>query len=387
MENVLEATSFAVLKLPFKALKLTGFDFLSASPKKSWKEIFVHHVKLIYFGFICANLLLCDVLQMVLLFTFPDDMSVLVNVFSSVVNMKVLLWKIFTIVRHRVDILDFLKELDAMKWNSVQPEVQAKVNRVLKLFNILKMAQFISLSSVSILFCLMPIVKLALTGMWYSNLPWDFWLPFDRFDKNYYNFVYLWIDWMFFNVICLFFAVDMIINAPIVLISIQFNFLNNDIRETIKNSTLHEVIEKHLNLIMLVRRFNDLFSLSFLLNFVGSSIVICFTAFLIASANDFYSCIKYGILLQLLLCQIFLLCSLGDFLKISSETTATSIYSSEWYRTLDRNSRVGVKLMLMQAQKPCQITAWKFSALNYGTFLWVLNATYSYFMLLRSKAY
>lgn len=388
MSNLKEASLYSILRLPITALKLTGFDILSDSSQLASNKLLVLMAKSAYFGFICANLILIFFLQTIFVILIePEDNSMtFVHVVASIVNETVLLWKIYVIWLNKPKVLNLLNDLDELKFNSLNLKVKPEIFRILKAFNILKIAQFTMLCAATISFCLMPVAKYLLTGVWYNSLPWDFWLPFDKFDPKYYNFVYLWIDWMSFNMVLLFFSGDMIIYAIIILISIKFIILNHQIVDAInEDGDVFNVIESHKKLLDLVQRFNALFSSSFFVNFVGSSGVICIAAFLLASSNDFISWIQFGLLLQVLLGQIFLLCLLGDLLKNSSERLVNSIYCSNWYEVNDKAKKVAIKIMLVQAQRTCQISAWKMLEINYETFMRVLNATYSYFMLLKSK--
>lgn len=382
MTREVEVSSISILKLPFKTLKLTGFDIMSYTKGKTRRESLIESAKSAYFCFYCVNLLVCHVLQTIFLFTSYEDLNVSINVLSGVINMTVLQWKLLTVWRHKTIIVEIFYTLGVTDFNLAPQKLRLKVSKVLKGFKVFEVCQFVALSLTTLSFCLMPVVKYFLNEVWYSDLPWDFWLPFDRFDKNYYNFVYLWINWMFINVIFLFFSLDMIIYGMIVMISVHFIILNYYIRET--PNEVSKLSERHVNLICLVHKLNDLFSPSLLLNFIGSSIVICVAAFLLASSNQMIELINYGFLLQMLMGQIFLLCYLGNLLKTSSLSLRNSIYSSNWYGKNDKKITIGLQLMLMQAQQPSQVTAWKFTALNYETFTTVLNATYSYYMLLRS---
>lgn len=389
MENEEVVTPYTVLKWPFQALKFVGFDMLRSldTRQKTRKEKLVQAAKLIYFGFVYANIFVCHILQTILLFKKIDDLNASVSLLLNMVNTTMLLWKIFSVCYRRKEILETLEKLNETKLNLLREKVKNKVLKTLKAFKTFETAQLFLTSATIFSFGLVPVFNYLVTGAWFSMLPWNFWMPFDRFSRRYYNFMYIWTDWMFYHVALLYFAVDMIILGMIVMVSVQFIILEHECDEAVDGSgDLSVIIRKHNDLIKMVHKLNHLFSSSLMLNFFGSSILLCVSAFLLALSNNPLNLIEHGFLLLLMLCQIFLLCYLGNLLETSSLKLCRSIYATKWYETADKRALHGIKMMLNQAQTPCQIKAWKFTALNYETFMKVLNATYSYYMLLRSRA-
>lgn len=385
MANNKEVSPYTILARPFSLLKLIGFDILRDSTVETKIQSWVANLKLTYFGIVFSSVFIGNALQVVLLFKSFEDLNESVKVMLNIVNTSMFSWKMCVIWVERQKILEILRFFDKTEIKSLEPQLQKRVLRRAKAFRIFETIQLCFTSLTILSFGLMPVMRYFLTGGW-TLLPWDIWLPIDRFSPKYFFYVYAWIAWMFFHIAIIYFVVDMIILAMIVMVSMEFIILNHDIKYAINDPDLFSnIIQRHNDLIVLVHRLNDLFSSSFMLNFFGSSIIICVSAFLLASSDDLTNLIKYAFLLQLLMGQIFLLCYLGEQLETSSMNIAHSLYSSDWYEISEKKITTGIKLMMVAAKKPCQIAAWKFTSLNYSTFMSVLNATYSYYMLLRSR--
>lgn len=380
-----EVSPYTILARPFSLLKLIGFDILRDSTKETRSQNFLQNLKLTYFSIAFLSICIGNALQVVLLFKSFEDLNESVKVMLNIVDTSMFSWKMYVIWVERLKIVEILRFFDKTKIKSLEPQLQKKVLRRASAFRIFETIQLCFTSLTILSFGLMPVMRYFLTGGW-TLLPWDIWLPIDRFSPKYFFYVYAWIAWMFFNIAIIYFAVDMLILAMIVMVTMEFIILNHDIKAAINDADIFSsIVQRHNDLIVFVRKLNDLFSSSFMLNFFGSSIIICVSAFLLASSDDLTNLIKYAFLLQLLMGQIFLLCYLGDLLETSSSNVVRSLYFSDWYETKDKKVITGIKLMMVVAKKPCQIAAWKFTSLNYATFTSVLNATYSYYMLLRSR--
>jgi 7tm Odorant receptor len=385
MSTFEEVDALQLLKLPIKVLNFVGYDFLNENFIVTSKKFFVRQIKKFYFFLICLNFFLVFICQLIDLTTLPT-LKLLLHPLMNTLNTVVVMLKTFAVFHNRSTIVDILRQLKEPFIDRLDEFHESKVKKVVKTFQLFEKVQIIALSASTFSFIAQPVVAFMYTGQWYQFMPWDFWMPFNRFDERFYNFVLLWNDWMMCNAAFLFFATDNIIFGTVAAASIRFIVLNHDVRVTIDGAgDIFAIVNRHHQLISLVEQVNQIFSPCFLVNFIGSSMVMCLAAFISAKSEDIMTFVRFGSLLALLFGQIFILCRFGDLLESSSQELSTSIYNSDWYHRKNKKIAFGLKIMMRQAQKPCQLKAGKFAVLNSLTLMTVCNATYSYFMLLRSK--
>nr|ALD51393.1 odorant receptor 83 [Locusta migratoria] len=144
---------------------------------------------------------------------------------------------------------------------------------------------------------------------------------------------------------------------------------------------LLECIIFHQEIIKTVDEMESILSASILVQFLASTLVICFTAFVITTAENKQDLPTYITYLATMFYELFLYCWYGNELLAESERLQTSAYSCGWVGRsagLQRSLRV----VMVRLQRPVCLTAGKFYQISRETFLLLLNGSYSYFALL-----
>lgn len=142
-----------------------------------------------------------------------------------------------------------------------------------------------------------------------------------------------------------------------------------------KNSNLRNLVKNHVTLIDCSRRLEEVFSPTFLFNFVQSSLVISFLAFSSSTSYDASKLLFNVSYCAAMLNQIWLLCYFGQKVINSSESIAVGVYESGWENDADSKMRKSLGKIMMRSQRPIKFTAMKFREISLESFakVWALH--------------
>lgn len=118
-----------------------------------------------------------------------------------------------------------------------------------------------------------------------KRLPTHMWLWYDPFEPGIYESMYLFISWLGFTMAVTILATDLLFFSILTLVSMQFKILSRNIREievTEDGEHLEEIktqVKVHQELIDLSAMIEKIYSPSFLMNVMTSSMIICLTGF------------------------------------------------------------------------------------------------------------
>ncbi|XP_026730844.1 odorant receptor 4-like [Trichoplusia ni] len=143
---------------------------------------------------------------------------------------------------------------------------------------------------------------------------------------------------------------------------------------------LTDIVLRHHALIRLASDVEKMFSLALLINFMNSSIIICFCGFccvLIEKWNE----IAYKSFLVTALSQTWLLCWYGQKLIDTSRNLAQALYNCGWYNGSKR-VKSAILIMLHRSQKEIHVTTYGFSAISLASYSTIIKTAWSYFTLL-----
>lgn len=87
---------------------------------------------------------------------------------------------------------------------------------------------------------------------------------------------------------------------------------------------------------------------------------------------------------MILVLQSFTTCYSADRLRESSGSIAEGAYENIWMNK-DREMKKQILMIIMRAQKPQHFKAFLFGNVTMQVFSVIVNASYSYFSLLRAK--
>ena len=362
---------FSYLEFQLKCFKVLGLDITRDVKDLSLKNRIlrrVHH----YFIIACMVLHLSTLVVFIAknlnkLSLISDAAPHLVFGFFAVIK-----WVSVSVNKNVfIELIETLYELFP---NSLKDQETFQVQKYFSSFNRMRKVIIIVLLTTTTVVILAPIILFVSTGAWYVKLPNPSWYPFDEFDPRFYNFVLVWQWWCNFTRTVCFVSPDLTLYAFISLISMQFDILSHRLRE-LKHTDLEDFnkeilkfVKLHETLIRLSENLDRIFNIPILFVFFGSSFNICFFEYQISTGSSFDVMMKNGVLLTTCLLQILLLCYNGNKLKMSSEKVAQAAYDSGWYGKEFKRGKC-VMLMIQRGQKPCVLTAFKFSVVSFEVYL------------------
>uniref|UniRef100_A0A182RNW0 Uncharacterized protein n=2 Tax=Anopheles funestus TaxID=62324 RepID=A0A182RNW0_ANOFN len=134
-------------------------------------------------------------------------------------------------------------------------------------------------------------------------------------------------------------------------------------------------------------RVENLFSLAYFVQFSVSGLVICASAYQVASMlnlNDFSKLMNVFYMMSMTM-QIGLPCYYGNEVTLKSYALTNAIYSSNWY-AMKHSNRKSVQMFLVRTNKPFAATAFRYFNFNLPAFTTILNMAYSVYCVLQRKA-
>lgn len=203
-----------------------------------------------------------------------------------------------------------------------------------------------------------------------EKLPTDMWFPFSYADDKVYLAVCSWVNWISLNVELVALGGDLLLFALVTLVSMEFDLLRLDVENIGADgaATIESIVTRHQGTIDLCDKLEIIYASSFLYNVVQSSILICFVAFQLSSADGNSMFMVYAPYLFTAMIQIYLICYLGQKLIDASSGIATSVYNCKWYEPTNRRTSKSILMLLTRAQAPNCLTAKKFKIISLESF-------------------
>nr|XP_022902049.1 putative odorant receptor 92a [Onthophagus taurus] len=182
-------------------------------------------------------------------------------------------------------------------------------------------------------------------------------------------------------------ALDTLLGAILAHITAQCLLLQNAIRRinSHENNSLKNIIHYHWEILKLAKKFDRFFSYLLLSEFFGTLGILCFTMYH-ASLSDLLSrkAAQDFSYVSTISMQIFLCCYWGNEVARQSEAMALSCTEADFVGA-DLQFQKDLVFLIRNCQKPIVLTAGNFTELSLKTFVWILRASYSYYMVLRSN--
>ncbi|CAO1409430.1 unnamed protein product [Diamesa tonsa] len=226
--------------------------------------------------------------------------------------------------------------------------------------------------------------------VYHKELPYIMWFPFDPLQPIVYELSYFSSVWAGVTTALAVISTDLLYCSILTLLCMEFDILKKNFEEIqVKDAKksfqeMKKLVSVHIDLIEFVTTMEDIFSVSLLINFIGSTMIICLVGFQASALNSIsLPMVKFCLFLLTGLIQILLLCYYGEKLIESSVGVADGVYNGNWYEG-DENMKKSMKLIIIRAQRPQCLTTFKFSKVSLSSFSLVLSSSYSYFTLLRT---
>ncbi|XP_073838698.1 putative odorant receptor 85d isoform X2 [Musca autumnalis] len=267
--------------------------------------------------------------------------------------------------------------------------------------HIMRHAKFMSIQhcSIALMFISFPFVQSTLeyltsdadNAKFVTRTPYIMSYPFDA--SSGIGFIVAYVSQFFggFAVSCYFVGSDMLLMCTIYLVIMQYNYLcwrienfksqnfDKDIKE------IKFILERHNLLNVVAETVNEVFSISILLNYMISILIIVMISIQITKGSDFnLDMIKFVGFFTSASTQVYYICMFGNLLMDSSLRVSESLIGQEWYWTDVRYQRMLV-LAIARAQRPSHLTAFKFFAISMESFGNLMTTAYQFFTLLQAQ--
>ncbi|XP_046973139.1 odorant receptor 4-like [Vanessa cardui] len=140
------------------------------------------------------------------------------------------------------------------------------------------------------------------------------------------------------------------------------------------------IVKRHRALIRLSNDVEDMYTFTLLVNFINSSIIICFCLFCCAIIEK-WSEFNYKIFCLTSILQIWMLCWYGQQLLDTSTGVAEALYNCGWY-VASKGIKKSVLIMMQRSQREVYVTTYGFSIVSLDSYATILKTSWSYFTLL-----
>ncbi|XP_055600381.1 odorant receptor Or2-like [Uranotaenia lowii] len=145
---------------------------------------------------------------------------------------------------------------------------------------------------------------------------------------------------------------------------------------------ISQIIEEHERAIIYVREMNSMVTYICLVEFLSFGLMLCALLFLFNIIEHMAQFIIVAAYIFMIISQIFAFYWHGNEIREESVAIAEAAYSGYWVE-LHPSVRRKLLLIILRAQKPLQITVGNIYPMTLEMFQSLLNASYSYFTLLR----
>nr|ALD51480.1 odorant receptor 55 [Locusta migratoria] len=249
-----------------------------------------------------------------------------------------------------------------------------------------------------VLWSLIPLVQASREKRWpFQQLPLDGWATSPAYQLSY---GLQCASTLFFSLIsvdvdCFFVAVMTHITAQLKILTFRFaaignrmyisdTSLNNQTASTkdASHEKLRGCVQTHQNILRLVSFLNVVMSPVAMMQLAVGVVSSCMVLFPAANSTDSAVVMKCWAALPVLGVQLFLYCSGAQRLIDQAEAVSGAVYSCAWPEAGGRVQR-SLLVVVSRAQRPPELTAGRMFPINRPTFLSLVNATYSYYTVLK----
>lgn len=142
------------------------------------------------------------------------------------------------------------------------------------------------------------------TGVWRKEFPFLMWFPFDATTPIVFPIIYGLECWAGFGGVFHIVAVNIFFTSTLSVICLQFDILSETFRDidptkdkVVVKKELVMFVQRHNRLIDITKEAADIFSISILVNYLSSSIILCLAGFEIVASTDYVEILKFVLFL------------------------------------------------------------------------------------------
>lgn len=351
---------------------LIGLDLNEDKNATAISHQIVSFLKKCFFWFVLILFLLTNVLMGIFSAQNFKNVDLSTPPIANIIVLSITTTKCIVTWCNRLKIKELLSEMESEFQSTVKDSKAAKlIKKRFRSFNWFQKIFATIMISHDIIFALDPLNQLIANGSIGYELPQSFWLPFEISNFPRYITIYCLIQFIDFSSSAFTLSNDIILNAFIVVLSLEFDLFANDLEKLKYDFGMDEIkklVDRHNRLFQISSKLESIYSISIFSLFIGSSLMLSFPAFQVVSTDESFTVLKYTIFFVTALLQVLLTCYYGDKLKASSTRVAQKCMNCDWYNCDDDDKKKALAMILMRAQKPVRLTALGFFDISIATF-------------------
>ncbi|XP_054734890.1 odorant receptor 67c-like [Anastrepha obliqua] len=188
----------------------------------------------------------------------------------------------------------------------------------------------------------------------------------------------------------LFLGGDLLLITLVHLVNMHFEYLGKYIEEFQPTGTdedmkmLGPVLSYHREILGYSEKIDSAFSISILLNYIGSCVVLCLIGLQLVTGTEFVSILKFFAFLIATMVHVYLISYFGNNLIDLSLGISKAFYNHPWYNANYKYMRMLV-LPIARAQRYAHLTACQFFEISMDSFKSLCTTSYQLFTLLRTS--
>lgn len=360
------------IKFSKNFFRFATFDFATCSSDKSFYE----NLKIVlcdfFFWFSAFNVCLFVSLSAVAAMMKALDMNAFTFSMPLLTSVSLVIVKCSTVYWNKSNISEVISQMKSVFPKEKLKQKRYNIKSYFETYRLFARVYAVMFMVPCVCVMAIPLIKLVSSGS--KSFPLNIWMPFEYERNEVYIIAFLWSVWACANSVLILIAMDTLMFVLITLVSMEFDILRIDFTNLTSAAKLNiewqagNFIQRHNNLIECTRKLEQIFSPSFLFNFVQSIFVICLTAFLYTKSSDPIQLIMNGSYCTAVLNQIFLICYFGQKIVDSTEKIAHAAYICGWETVSCPKVRRAMINVIQRAQKPVKLTAMNFADISFNSF-------------------
>ncbi|XP_076634621.1 odorant receptor 10-like [Colletes latitarsis] len=222
----------------------------------------------------------------------------------------------------------------------------------------------------------------------HGELPLRVWLPYDYTSTYSMSLTYVQQNLAFVAGSLMHVACDSLICGLLIHVYSQFEILECRLKaiKTGENQSVNSCVRYHDRVYRFARMINAEFRMVIFIQFTVSTLVVCFSLYVLAKKTSFNTVVLQIILYTCcMLTQIFVYCWFGNEVKLKSLEISNMCFRIDW-TLLDNNTKRILLMIMKRASEPIEFTSIYVVTMNLEAFVNILKTSYSaYNMLQRGK--
>ncbi|XP_017488559.1 PREDICTED: odorant receptor 67c-like, partial [Rhagoletis zephyria] len=248
------------------------------------------------------------------------------------------------------------------------------------------------------LFNLHPIASSAVEYLWREDkeqgfnyrFPFMMWYFYNEEKPIPYLFSYTLQCFGSYYMSYLFLGGDLLLITLVHLVNMHFDYLGRHIEQFQPSGTDEDIKELgpllgyHHEILDYAERIDSTFSLSILLNYMGTCVVLCLIGLQLVAGTEFLSVVKFLAFLIATMVHVYFISYFGNNLIDLSSGISDAFYNHAWYKANYKYMRMLV-LPIARAQRYAHLTAFQFFEISMDSFKSLCTTSYQFFTLLQTS--